>query len=58
MNINTEEKDNYWLYVGGLVLAVVVFVIAIKSNEHGKYASTAQAISEDAASISHKSENK
>ena len=39
MNINTEEKDNYWLYVGGLVLAVVVLVIAIKSNEHGKYAS-------------------
>ena len=58
MNINTEEKDNYWLYVGGLVLAVVVFVIAIKSNEHGKFASTAQAISEDAATISHKSENK
>ncbi len=58
MNINTEEKDNYWLYVGGLVLAVVIFVIAIKSNEHGKYASTAQAIAEDSASITHKSENK
>ncbi|MEI6334556.1 MAG: hypothetical protein WCS87_08360 [Methylococcaceae bacterium] len=58
MNIKTEEKDNYWLYMGGLVLAVVVFVIAIKSNEHDKYASSAQAISEEPAAVSHRSENK
>jgi bacteriorhodopsin len=44
-----QEKDNFWIYVAGLVLVVVVTVIMIKSGEHEKYASSAKAIAEDAS---------
>jgi len=50
LSTNAQEKDNFWLYVVGLVLAVVV----IKSNEHGKYESSAKAIAEDAANSAYR----
>jgi len=42
-----QEKDNFWIYVAGLVLAVVATVVLIKSSEHDKFESTAKAIAED-----------
>ena len=57
MNTDIQEKDNFWLYVGGLVFAVVVLVVLIKSNEHGKYETTAKAIAEDSNVVTHVSKN-
>jgi hypothetical protein len=52
--IEVKEKDNYWLYVAGLVLAVIAVVVAIRGNEHGKYESSAKAIAEDSANSAYK----
>ena len=57
MSTYTQEKDNFWLYLGGLVFAVVVLVVFIKSNEHGKYETTAKAIAEDPNVVTHVSKN-
>ena len=54
MSTNAQEKDYFWFYVVGLVLAVVVTVVVIKSNEHGKYESSAKAIAEDAANSAYR----
>jgi bacteriorhodopsin len=44
-----QEKDYFWFYVGGLVVAIVLVVVMIKGAEHDKYASTAKAIQEDSS---------
>ena len=49
-----KEKDNYWLYVGGLVLVIIAVVVTIRGSEHGKYESSAKAIAEDAANPAYK----
>ncbi|MEQ1620377.1 MAG: hypothetical protein ABL919_03145 [Methylococcales bacterium] len=53
-----QEKDNFWLYIGGIILAAIALVVTIKSNEHDKYETTAKAIAEDPSYKEHKSENK
>jgi len=53
-----KEKDNFWLYVGGIILAAVALVVTIKSSEHGKYESASKAIAEDPSYKKHTSENK
>ena len=58
MTTETQEKDNFWLIVGGIVAAAILTMVVIKSNEHGKYVSTANAIAEDSGYVVHKSENK
>ena len=47
-----QEKDNFWLYVGGLVVGVVVLVIMFKgmktddiSTQHKAYAETDKQVS-------------
>ncbi|MGR9052274.1 MAG: hypothetical protein ACU84J_06470 [Gammaproteobacteria bacterium] len=50
----TQEKDYFWLYIAGVVLAVVTLVVVIKSNEHGKYESTAKAIAENPANSAYR----
>lgn len=49
-----KEKDNFWLYVGGLVLAIVAVVVMIKSSEHDKYESTKKAIAEDSSNSAYR----
>jgi bacteriorhodopsin len=44
-----QEKDYFWFYVGGIVLAAIVTVVLVKGSEHDKYETAAKAISEDAA---------
>ncbi|MDD5115040.1 MAG: hypothetical protein PHC94_13570 [Methylobacter sp.] len=53
-----KEKDNFWLYVGGIIIAAVALVVTIKSSEHGKYESASKAIAEDPSYKQHVSENK
>jgi hypothetical protein len=50
----TQEKDNFWIYIAGLVLAVVATVVVIKSGEHEKFVSSAKAIAEDPANSAYK----
>ncbi|MGR9013526.1 MAG: hypothetical protein ACU83U_07765 [Gammaproteobacteria bacterium] len=50
----TQEKDNFWIYVAGLVLAVIATVVIIKSGEHEKFESTARAIAEDASNSAYR----
>ncbi len=28
-----QEKDNFWLYIGGLIVTVVILVFLLKSRE-------------------------
>ena len=49
-----QEKDYFWIYVAGLVLAVIALVVTIKGSEHGKFESTAQAIAEDPANSAYR----
>lgn len=53
-----QEKDNFWLYIGGIILAAVALVVTIKSSEHDKYESASKAIAEDPSYKQHVSENK
>ena len=49
-----QEKDNFWLIVAGVVLAVVVTVVLVKGSEHDKYESAAKAIAEDASNSAYR----
>lgn len=51
-----QQKDNFLLYVvlAGAVAAGVVFMV--KNAEHDKYASAAQAISEDASNSAYRND--
>lgn len=47
-----QEKDNFWLYVGGLIVGVVVLVVLFKgmktddiSTQHKAYAETDKQVS-------------
>ena len=54
MSTDVQEKDNFWLWVGGAVLAVVVTVVIIKSSEHEKFETSAKAIAEDPANSAYR----
>ena len=49
-----KEKDMFWVYVGGLILAVIVTLVMVKGSEHEKYATAQRAIAEDANNSAYK----
>jgi uncharacterized protein (UPF0333 family) len=49
-----KEKDYFWYYVGGVIVAVVITMVMVKSSEHEKYATSAKAIAEDATNSSYR----
>lgn len=49
-----QEKDLFWVYVGGLVVAVIVSLALVKGSEHDKYATAAKAIAEDSHNSAYK----
>ncbi|CAI8781850.1 hypothetical protein [Methylocaldum szegediense] len=49
-----KEKDYFWYYVGGIIVAVAITVFMVKSSEHGKYETAARAIAEDATNSSYR----
>ncbi|MFA6052026.1 MAG: hypothetical protein WC762_05500 [Methylobacter sp.] len=55
---DVQEKDNFWLYVAGLVLAIVAVVATIKSSEHDKFETSKKAIAEDASNSAYRNSNK
>lgn len=52
-----QERDNFWLYIGGVVIAVIATLVMVKSSEHDKYATTAKAIAEDSANSAYRATN-
>lgn len=50
----TQEKDYFWFYVGGVVATLVIVLLMVKNNEHGKYESTAKAIAEDSSNSAYR----
>ena len=49
-----QERDLFWVYVGGLVLAVIVTLLMVKGSEHDKYETASRAIAEDASNSAYK----
>ncbi|MGZ8216236.1 hypothetical protein [Methylomagnum sp.] len=52
-----QEKDNFWLYIGGVIVAVVIVLVMVKGSEHEKFATAQKAISEDSANSAYRSTN-
>jgi hypothetical protein len=52
-----QEKDNFWLYIGGVIVAVVITLVMVKGSEHEKYATAQKAIAEDSANSAYRSVN-
>ena len=50
----TEEKDLFWVYIGGVVLAVIVTLFMVKCSEHDNYATAAKSIAEDSSNSAYK----
>ncbi|HYE33956.1 hypothetical protein [Methylocaldum sp.] len=49
-----NEKDNFWLYIGGVIVAVALVLVMVKGSEHEKYATSAKAIAEDSTNASYR----
>lgn len=49
-----QEKDYFWVYVGGVVLIAGAVLFMVKSSEHDKYATAAKAIAEDSSQSSYR----
>ena len=49
-----QEKDYFWVYIGGVIIAVAVVLWMVKSSEHDKFATAAKAIAEDSANSAYK----
>ncbi len=52
----TQEKDNFWLYIGGLIVATIILVFMLKADETKHLQSGAVAQSQ--AEVFQKIENK
>lgn len=52
-----QEKDNFWLYIGGVIIAVVVTLFIVKGSEHEKYATAQKAIAEDSSNSAYRATN-
>ena len=52
--VQAQEKDLFWYYIGGVVIAVIVTLLVVKGSEHDKYATSAKAIAEDASNSAYK----
>lgn len=56
MSTQAQEKDYFWLYIVLAVVFVAGGVLMVKNSEHDKYATAAQAISEDASNSAYRND--
>lgn len=49
-----QEKDNFWIYVAGIIVAAIIVIVMVKGSEHDKYVTAAKAIAEDSNNSSYK----
>jgi hypothetical protein len=52
--VHAQEKDLFWVYIGGVVIAVIVTLFMVKGSEHDKYVTSAKAIAEDSSNSAYK----
>jgi len=52
--MENEKKDNFWVYIAGVVITAVVILYMVKSSEHDKYAVAAKAIAEDSSQAAYR----
>ena len=52
--VQAQEKDMFWVYIGGVVIAFIVTLFMVKGSEHDKYATAAKAIAEDSSNSAYK----
>ncbi|MDD2863251.1 MAG: hypothetical protein PHQ03_11515 [Methylococcales bacterium] len=46
-----EDNDKFWLYVGGVVLAIITTIVMVKHSEDEKFAPIQQQLNEEAAQM-------
>jgi hypothetical protein len=46
-----EQNDKFWLYVGGLVLAIVTAIVIVKQSENEKFEPIKQQLDEEIAQM-------
>ena len=51
MSEQEQEKDRFWLIVGGAVLAIVVVILLIKQSENEKFAPIKQQVEQENAQM-------
>lgn len=51
MNENIESNDKFWLYIGGVVLAIITTILMVKHSENEKFAPIQQQLNEEAAQM-------
>jgi len=49
-----KEKDMFWIWIAGLVVAIVLVVVMVKGSEHDKYSKAESLIAEDASNSAYK----
>lgn len=49
MSEEAQKKDNFWLYVGLVTVALVAVLIMVKQNENEKFAPIKQQLEENTA---------
>jgi len=47
MNEEAQQKDRFWLYVGGVTLALVTVLILVKMSEDEKFAPIKEQVAEE-----------
>lgn len=52
------EKDNFWIYIAGLIAAAVVVIVMVRGSEHDKYETAAKAIAEEPAQSAYRDTSK
>ncbi len=54
-----QEKDNFWLYIGGLIVATIILVLMLKKDEtkHLQSGAVAQSQAEVFSKIENKHRN-
>ncbi|NOT86075.1 MAG: hypothetical protein HOP02_15125 [Methylococcaceae bacterium] len=50
----TQEKDYFWVYIAGLVCAVIVVLMFVRGGEHEKYQAAKAAVAEDSANSAYR----
>ena len=42
-----EDNDKFWLYIGGVVLAIITTILMVKQSEDDKFAPIQQQLDEE-----------
>ena len=51
MNVEVQNKDRFWLYVGITVFVIVTGILLIKQSENEKFAPIKQQVQEEQAQM-------